>query len=52
MEADEAHSFVMDLVFDHMRDFIGDLTVSGVTPPDENIGVVQYLLGDALIGLV
>lgn len=52
MEADEAHSFVMDLVFDHVCDFIGDLTVSSVTPPDEYIGVVQYLLGDALIGFV
>ena len=49
VEADEAHSLLVDLGFDHFGDFVVYFAVPGVTPPDEDVGVVEDFLGDALV---
>ena len=52
VEADEAHSLLVDLGFDHVGDFVFDFSVSSVPPPDEDVGVVKHFLGDALVFFV
>jgi hypothetical protein len=39
----------VDLGFDHLGDFVVDFAMAGVAPPNEDIGIVEDFLGDALV---
>ena len=49
VEANEAHSLLVNLGFDHVGDFVVDFAVAGVAPPNEDVGVVEDFLSDALV---
>ena len=51
VERDEAHAFP-DAVEDTIDDGIIYLSVRGVTPPEQDIGVVDGFFGAALLGVV
>ena len=37
---------------DPLDDIVGDLAVRGVAPPDQDVQVVEHLLGQAVLGFV
>ena len=48
MEDDESHA-LLDPLVDPFYDLIGDLFVCHMSPPDEHVGVVQDLFGQAML---
>jgi hypothetical protein len=52
MESDEAHLAHINAALDLGYEGIVYFSVSHVSPPDENVGIVKHLIGQTLIGIV
>jgi hypothetical protein len=52
MERDEAHLAHINAALYLGYESIVYLSVSHMSPPDENVGIVKHLVGKALIGIV
>src|SRR5918993_4046237 len=51
MEHDQAHAAEHPLVY-LLDYFVRDLVVGHVTPPDEYVSSIQYLIGEPVLGLI
>jgi hypothetical protein len=52
VDGDESHLAGVDSLTDPFHQSIIHFSVGGVPPPDENVGIVQHLIRQSLIGIV
>ena len=52
MEGDEGELAGLDAIEDFFREFFLHFTIADVAPPDQQVGVVEKFVGEALIGAV
>ena len=51
MEDDQPHAFP-NALRDALDDLIIDIAMGRVTPPDQHIGLFEYLVGQAVLGIL
>ncbi|AFC33426.1 hypothetical protein PM3016_6822 [Paenibacillus mucilaginosus 3016] len=51
MQHDQAHP-VQDAVLDALHDFVAHFVVRDMAPPEEDVGVVEHFLGQAVFRLI
>ena len=51
VKKNRAHAVEYGFLY-HLGDFVGNLIVSAVTPPDDNVRIVEYFLGNTAVFVV